>query len=136
MAPASERSSVVSERVAASAHAPCPRLTPWVASTCRIGGKLRDSRRPRQMAFPLGQACSRRLSRPAVRRRVPLRGRRRRLTMDYLTGLKAEAERRFGPTRAEALKQAIEDTARWMAEVAAFPVDHEEPPAFYVEPQS
>src|SRR2546425_9190195 len=108
MAPASERSSVVSER-----------------STCRIGGKHRDSRRPRKMAFPLGQACSRRLSRPAVRRRVPLRGRRR-PTMDHVTGLKAEAERRFGATRAEALKQAIEDTGRWMAEVAAFPVDHEE----------
>src|SRR2546425_411462 len=107
MAPASERSSVVSERVAASAHAPCPRLTPWVASTCRIGGKLRDSRRPRQMAFPVRQACSRRLSRPAVRRRVRLRGRRR-PTMDHVTGLKAEAERRFGATRAEALKQAIE----------------------------
>ena len=56
--------------------------------------------------------------------------------MDHVTGLKAEAERRFGATRTEALKQAIEDTARWMAEVAAFPVDHEEPPAFYVEPQS
>ncbi len=54
--------------------------------------------------------------------------------MDYLTGLKAEAERRFGAARAEALKQTIEDTARWMAEVAAFPVDHEEHPAFYVEP--
>src|SRR6266704_2242711 len=122
MAPASERSSVVSERVAASAHAPCPRLTPWVASTCRIGGKLRDSRRPRQMAFPLGQACSRRLSRPAVRRRVPLRGRRR-PTMDHVTGLKAEAERRFGATRAEALKQAIEDTARWIRRKELSPVD-------------
>ena len=56
--------------------------------------------------------------------------------MNDVTGLKAEADRRFGATRAETLKQAIEDTARWMAEVAAFPVDHEEPPAFYVEPQS
>src|SRR5438094_9388620 len=118
MAPASDRSSVVSER-----------------STCRIRGKLRDSRLSRQMAFALREAASRRLSRTAVRRRVPLRGRRR-PTMDHVTGLKAEAERRFGATRAEALKQAIEDTGRWMAEVAAFPVDHEEPPAFYVEPQS
>ena len=56
--------------------------------------------------------------------------------MDHLTGLKAEAERRFGAARAEALKQAIEDTARWMAEVAAFPVDRDEQPAFYVEPGS
>src|SRR5207245_7690442 len=97
MAPASDRSSVVSER-----------------STCRIRGKLRDSRLSRQMAFALREAASRRLSRTAVRRRVPLRGRRRRLTMDYLTGLKAEAERRVGPARAEELKEKLEDKAAGM----------------------
>ncbi len=56
--------------------------------------------------------------------------------MDYATGLKAEAQRRFGAARAEAIQQTLEDVARWMAEVAAFPVDPEEHPAFYAEPQS
>ncbi|PYN95254.1 MAG: hypothetical protein DMD91_25440 [Candidatus Rokuibacteriota bacterium] len=56
--------------------------------------------------------------------------------MDYTAGLKAEAQRRFGAARAEAIQQTLEDAARWMAEVAAFPVDPEEHPAFYVEPQS
>jgi hypothetical protein len=55
---------------------------------------------------------------------------------EYAAGLQAEARRRFGAARAEALKQAIEDTARWMAEVATFPVDPDEHPAFYVEPES
>ena len=54
--------------------------------------------------------------------------------MEYVTGLAAEAERRFGATRAEALGKAIEESAAWMAEVAAFPLDPDEPPAFYVEP--
>lgn len=48
-------------------------------------------------------------------------------------GLRAEAERRFGAARAEALKQTIDDVAGWMADVAAFPVDPDEPPAFYAE---
>src|SRR2546427_364226 len=43
--------------------------------------------------------------------------------MDYTTGLKAEAQRRFGAARAEAIQQTLEDAARRMAEVAAFPVD-------------
>ena len=53
---------------------------------------------------------------------------------EYAEGLRAEAARRFGGERAGALAQAIEDMAGWMAEVAAFPVDREEPPAFYAEP--
>ncbi len=55
---------------------------------------------------------------------------------DTLSGLTAEATRRFGAARAAALAPAIEDTARWMAEVAAFPLDAEEPPAFYAESAS
>ena len=57
-----------------------------------------------------------------------------RLRAEYATGLRAEAERRFGATRAQALEPAIEDVAGWMAEVATFPVDPDEPSAFYVEP--
>jgi hypothetical protein len=52
----------------------------------------------------------------------------------YVAGLRAEAERRFGPARAEALKSTIEDVAGWMADVAEFPVDADEPPAFHAEP--
>src|SRR5262245_42731692 len=51
----------------------------------------------------------------------------------YADELRAAVLRRFGAERAEALAKAIEDTAGWMAEVAAFPVDQEEPPAFYLE---
>jgi hypothetical protein len=54
--------------------------------------------------------------------------------MEYATGLSAEAERRFGAAQAEALGKMIEESASWMAEVAAFPLDPDEPPAFYVEP--
>lgn len=53
---------------------------------------------------------------------------------EYAAGLRAEATRRFGAARVEALEKAIEDTAGWMADVATFPVDVEEPPAFYTEP--
>ena len=53
---------------------------------------------------------------------------------EYTKGLTAEAERRFGAVRAEALRQNIADIAGWMADVATFPVDAEEPPAFYAEP--
>jgi hypothetical protein len=53
---------------------------------------------------------------------------------EYAEGLRAEAARRFGAERATALGQAIDDMAGWMAEVAAFPVDSEVPPAFYAEP--
>ena len=52
----------------------------------------------------------------------------------YAVGLRAEAERRFGAARAEALKENIDNVAGWMAEVASFPVDADEPPAFYAEP--
>ena len=50
--------------------------------------------------------------------------------------LTAAAERRFGPSRAAALQPTIEDVARWMAEVAMFPLDADEAPAFYAEPAS
>ena len=59
---------------------------------------------------------------------------RRALQAWYAVGLRAEAERRFGAARAEALKDAIANVAGWMADVATFPVDPDEPPAFYAEP--
>ena len=52
----------------------------------------------------------------------------------YAVGLRAEAERRFGAARAEALKDNIANVAGFMADVASFPVDADEPPAFYAEP--
>jgi hypothetical protein len=52
----------------------------------------------------------------------------------YASALRAEAERRFGAARADALAPAIDDVARWMDEVATFPVDPDEPPAFYAAP--
>jgi len=55
---------------------------------------------------------------------------------EYAAALRAAAERRFGAARAEALLQTIEDVAGWMAEVATFPVDADEPPAFYAEPSA
>ena len=55
---------------------------------------------------------------------------------EYAAALRAAAERRFGAARAEAFRQTIEDVAGWMAEVATFPVDADEPPAFYAEPSS
>ena len=54
----------------------------------------------------------------------------------YAEELRSAVLRRFGAERAEALAKAIEDTAGWMAEVAAFPVDQDEPPAFYLERES
>jgi hypothetical protein len=59
---------------------------------------------------------------------------RDRLQAEYARGLHAEAERRFGPARAQALRQTIENEAGWMAEVATFPVDPDAAPAFYAEP--
>ena len=56
--------------------------------------------------------------------------------VEYAEGLRAEAARRFGAERRAALAQAIDDMAGWMSEVATFPVDPEEPPAFYVERDS
>ena len=55
---------------------------------------------------------------------------------EFASELKAQAERRFGAARAEALKQTIDDVAGWMATVATFPLDPDEPPAFYAEPAS
>ena len=52
---------------------------------------------------------------------------------EYAEGLRAETARRFGAERRAALAQAIGDMAGWMADVSTFPVDPEEPPAFYVE---
>ena len=56
------------------------------------------------------------------------------LRAQYAAGLRAEAERRFGAARAEALKENIDNVAGWMTEVATFPVDADELPAFYAEP--
>ena len=56
------------------------------------------------------------------------------LRAQYAAGLRAEAERRFGAARAEALKENIDNVAGWMADVATFPLAAEEPPAFYAEP--
>ena len=53
---------------------------------------------------------------------------------EYAAGLHAEATRRFGAARAEALARIIDNAAGWMADVATFPVDPDEPPAFYAEP--
>ncbi len=61
---------------------------------------------------------------------------RERQRAEYAAALRAAAEQRFGAARAEALRQTIEDAAGWMAEVATFPVDADEPPAFYAEPSS
>ena len=58
------------------------------------------------------------------------------LCAEYAAGLRAEAERRFGAARTEALKESIDSVAGWMADVATFPVDADEPPAFYAEPAS
>ncbi len=52
----------------------------------------------------------------------------------FLESLRAEAVRRFGPARAEALGPMIELTAGHLAEVASFPLDREEGPAFYTGP--
>ena len=59
-----------------------------------------------------------------------------RLRAEYVITLTAQAERRFGSARAEALRKTIADVAGWMAEIATFPVDADEAPAFYAEPGS
>ena len=59
-----------------------------------------------------------------------------RLRAEYVIALTAQAERRFGAARAEALRQTIADVAGWMTEIATFPVDADEAPAFYAEPGS
>lgn len=52
----------------------------------------------------------------------------------YASALRLGAEQRFGADRAEANAKMIEELAGRMAEVAAFPVAADEPPAFYAEP--
>jgi len=54
--------------------------------------------------------------------------------IEYVAWLRAAAEQRFGAARAQELARAIEDVARWMTEVATFPVASDEQPAFYGEP--
>jgi hypothetical protein len=56
------------------------------------------------------------------------------LRADYAARLHADAVRRFGAARADALRPLLEDAAGWMAEVMTYPVDPDEPPAFYAEP--
>lgn len=51
-----------------------------------------------------------------------------------LETLQTEAVRKFGPARAEALAPMLEATASHLAEVALFPLDREEGPAFYTGP--
>ena len=53
---------------------------------------------------------------------------------EFTASLRAAAERRFGAERAEAIAKMIDEVAGRMAEVAAFPVAADEPPAFYAEP--
>jgi hypothetical protein len=53
---------------------------------------------------------------------------------ELAAGLRAAAERRFGAARAEADANMIDEIAGRMAEVAAFPLAADEPPAFYAEP--
>jgi hypothetical protein len=52
----------------------------------------------------------------------------------HLESLRAEAVRRFGPARAEALAAGLEQAAGQLADVELCPVDQEEVPAFYTGP--
>ena len=51
----------------------------------------------------------------------------------FAQSLLAEAIRRFGADRAEALRSSLDDTAGQLADVALFPIDREEGPAFYLD---
>jgi len=51
-----------------------------------------------------------------------------------LESLRAEAVRKFGPARAEALFPMLEVTAGQLADVALYSLDREEGPAFYTGP--
>jgi hypothetical protein len=53
---------------------------------------------------------------------------------EFTASLRAAAEQRFGAERADAIAKMIDEVAARMAEVAAFPVAADEPPAFYAEP--
>lgn len=50
----------------------------------------------------------------------------------FAEGLRAEAVRRFGQERADAIHPILEQTAMELAQVAAFPLDREEEPAFFL----
>ena len=54
----------------------------------------------------------------------------------FTENLTAEAVRRFGADRAEALRSSIDETAGQLADVALFPIDQEEGPAFYMDRDS
>jgi len=58
---------------------------------------------------------------------------REHLRAAFAESLTAEATRRFGAERAEALRATIEETARQLADVALFPLEEEEGPAFYMD---
>lgn len=47
--------------------------------------------------------------------------------------LLAEAVRRFGADRAEALRPSLEETAGHLADLALFPIDPEEGPAYSMD---
>lgn len=51
----------------------------------------------------------------------------------FAQSLMAEAVRRFGAERAEALRSTIDETAGQLADIALFPIDREEGPAFYMD---
>jgi len=51
----------------------------------------------------------------------------------FAQSLMAEAVRRFGAKRAEALRSTIDETAGQLADIALFPIDREEGPAFYMD---
>ena len=50
----------------------------------------------------------------------------------FAEGLRAEAIRRFGQERADAIRPVLEQTATELAQIAAFPLDREEEPAFFL----
>ena len=52
----------------------------------------------------------------------------------FADGLRAEATRRFGAARADALAKNIEDISGWMADLATYPLDPELHPTFYASP--
>lgn len=58
---------------------------------------------------------------------------REHLRAAFAERLKADAARRFGAARAEALGSTIDETAGQLADVALFPLEEEEGPAFYMD---
>ncbi len=51
----------------------------------------------------------------------------------FVQSLLAQAIRRFGTDRAEALRARIDEVAGQLADIALFPVDPEEEPEFYLD---